>query len=388
MHFLIKSGAPPMVRSLHVISSMSLTNGGPTQSLARLCEALNAMGAPAEIATIHHAGGTAIKLSLTPVHTFPVGFPAMLRRSPDLSRFLETAAPRFDLLHVHGVWEWPGFRARQVALRHGLPLVISPRGSLEPWPLRQRPLLKRLALWTWEGRNLKSCRLLHATAETEAAQFRKLGLTADCCVVPNALDLPIELPPRSSTPPYTLLFFSRFHPKKGVDLLIQAWARLHPRFPEWNLELVGPDQDDYQSQMAAFARSLNVPSHRIRFGGPVYGEEKAKLLARSSLFVLPTHSENFGNVVPEALAHGLPVITTVCAPWEGLVRHRCGWWISRDLQALERSLEEAFLLPDAERAAMGERGRAWVTQEFSPSSVATRMLEAYTLVTPPARAHR
>jgi glycosyltransferase involved in cell wall biosynthesis len=258
-----------------------------------------------------------------------------------------------------------------------MPLVISPRGMLEPWSLRQRALLKRLALWTWEGRNLAACSLLHATAEAEAHQFRALGLPQKTVVIPNAISVPAATLPARGDGGRKLLFLSRFHPKKGVDLLVQAWARVQAARPDWSLALHGPDQDGYMAQMQRLAESLGLGDDRIRFGGPLHGADKEALFRQADLFVLPTHSENFGNVVAEALSFGIPVITTTGAPWSGLQRHRCGWWIQPTRDALVAALEEALGLADQDRYRMGADGRAWMIREFSPEAVAGRMIAAY-----------
>ncbi|MFN7958110.1 MAG: glycosyltransferase [Holophagaceae bacterium] len=362
-------------RSLHVVSSLSLASGGPTQSVTRLCDALQAAGAPAEIATVSAPLEELPMPSGTPVHSFPVVSPRRLRWAPGLAAFLKAEAQRFDLIHVHGLWEWPGVCARRAALAQGLPLAISPRGMLEPWSLRQRAFLKHLALRTWEGRNLAACGLLHATALMEAAQLRALGFQQDICTIPNPITPPEGSP--SGERERTLLFLSRFHPKKGPDLLLRAWAGIQAAFPGWTLELRGPDPDGYRAQLESLAAALGLGPDRVTFGEAIHGAAKEALFHRTSLFVLPTHSENFGNVVGEALACGVPVITTTGAPWEGLQDKGCGWWVEPHLEALAAALREALALPEQARADMGAAGRAWMHRAFSPPAVASQMIQAY-----------
>jgi glycosyltransferase involved in cell wall biosynthesis len=262
----------------------------------------------------------------------------------------------------------------------GKPLVISPRGMLEPWSLRQRTLLKHLALHTWEGRNLAACRLLHATAPAEANQLRALGFDQEIVIAPNPITLPGGPLPRSGERERTLLFLSRFHPKKGPDLLLQAWATLQTTFPAWTLELRGPNPDGYRAQLEIQAAALGL-KERVIFGEAVHGAERDELFRRVGLFVLPTHSENFGNVVGEALACGLPVITTTGAPWEGMREHGCGWWIELGVESLAAVLREALALSDQERADMGVAGQAWIKRTFAPEAVASQMIQAYQRLT-------
>jgi glycosyltransferase involved in cell wall biosynthesis len=367
----------PGLRSLHLIGSLKPSHGGPTRSVTRLCDALNALGAPAEIATVAAPDEECPATEKTPIHSFPVAWPERIRRSPALSDFLSAEARRFDLIHVHGLWQWPGVAGRKAARRHDLPLVISPRGMLEPWSLRQRAGIKRVALRTWEGGNLKASRLLHATSEAEAARLRSLGLTQRTCVIPNGVERPSSLvAARGDRGGNSILFLSRFHAVKGGDLLVRAWARLLREFPAWRLDLVGPDPDGVREEWEELARSLRIPPERIRFGGPVDGVEKWNLLSSASLLVLPSHSESFGNVVLEALACGVPVIATQGTPWAGVREHGCGWWVPCDEESLREALCSALSLPAEERKAMGRRGEAW-SLEFSWTATAQAMTRAY-----------
>jgi glycosyltransferase involved in cell wall biosynthesis len=362
-------------RTLHVVSSLMLDSGGPTQSVGQLCAALAVLGAPAEIATVQADRETLPLDLLTPLHTFPIATPRRLRRSPGLARFLLEEARRFDLIHVHGLWEWPGCYARRAAEASRKPLVISPRGMLEPWSLRQNRLTKHLALALWERRNLDSAALLHATAEMEAQNFRILGLHNPVAVIPNGLDSPCPLPgPRAST--QRVLFLSRLHPKKGADLLLRAWARLGSKRSGWNLMIAGPDENGYQAALVAEAGRLGL-GDTVKFLGPVYGDAKWDLIRGADLFVLPSHSENFGNVVVEALSQGVPVITTHGTPWRDLAEKGCGWWVPTSETALEGALAEALALRPSGLSAMGGKGEAWSRSTFSARAVAATMLRHY-----------
>ena len=114
-----------------------------------------------------------------------------------------------------------------------------------------------------------------------------------------------------------------------------------------------------------------------QFDGAVDREDRWRVLQEADLFILPTKTESFGIAVAEALARGLPVITTTGAPWEGLVTHRCGWWVERSADALAAALREAVAMSPEQRREMGDRGRAWVEAEFSWTDIGRRMAEAY-----------
>ena len=183
---------------------------------------------------------------------------------------------------------------------------------------------------------------------------------------------------RQSSRRKTVLFLSRLHPKKGIDYLLRVWARVSRNAPEWQLVIAGPDELDHRAAMQSLASQLDL--HNLVWREAVYGDEKTLLYHSADLFVLPTHAENFGLVVAEALAHEVPVITTTNAPWDGLKRHCCGWWIDLSDEALAMALHEAMSMTDAERRAMGARGRAWMERDFAWPAIAAQMHELYAWV--------
>lgn len=217
--------------------------------------------------------------------------------------------------------------------------------------------------------------LFHATSEAECHDIRRSGFRRPVAVIPNGIDMPPILPKGPSAGTRTLLFLGRIHKVKGIDMLLQAWAGLQDAFPDWNLRIVGPGAEDYVDSLKSTASALSA--RRVTFEGPAYGLEKTAAYAQSDLFVLPTHSENFGMAVAEALAAGCPVVTTKGAPWSGLRDHGAGWWTDIDAVSLQTALAEAMSLPAGELSAMGARGRAWMERDFSWQRVAGQMLETY-----------
>jgi glycosyltransferase involved in cell wall biosynthesis len=170
------------------------------------------------------------------------------------------------------------------------------------------------------------------------------------------------------------LFLSRIHPKKGLLTLVEAWAMARPE--GWRAVVAGPDDGGHRARVVSAVNSAGL-TEVFSFLDEVEGEQKAALLQRSSLFVLPSFSENFGVAVAEALGAGVPVITTTATPWEGLEWHRCGWWVDPDAESLAGALREATDLSNDSRREMGERGREFVSREFGWLGVGRRMREAY-----------
>jgi len=215
-----------------------------------------------------------------------------------------------------------------------------------------------------------------ATAESEYRDIRARGLRAPVAVIPNGIALPpFPLNRKAGAARRRLLFLARLHPVKGVDLLLRAWVALQSQFPDWELQIAGPLDGDYPRSMQALAASLGA--QRLAFAGELRGRAKADAYLSADLFVLPTHSENFGMAVAEALAHGVPAVVTNGAPWEGLETERCGWWVERGETSLTGCLREAMTRSSADLETMGRRGREWMLRDFSWAEVARKTLATY-----------
>jgi glycosyltransferase involved in cell wall biosynthesis len=280
-----------------------------------------------------------------------------------------------DVIDVQGLWTYPSLANLRHHHSYNTPYVVTPRGMLDPWA-RERSKWKKRAVRLWfEDTHLAQATCLRATAEMEAEHFRSFGLHNPIAVVPNGVDVPHSLPTRSIDERRRLLFLSRIHPKKGISPLLRAWAAIEKARPQWELVIAGPDEVGHTAEMQTLARSLNL--QRVEWRTAVHGEAKSALYRSADCFVLPTHAENFGLVVAEALAHEVPVITTRNAPWEGLHRHKCGWWIDLDEARLRDTLLEATAQPRHELWEMGARGRNWMQRDFAWDGVAEKMAEVY-----------
>ncbi|BCS95593.1 hypothetical protein DSLASN_12250 [Desulfoluna limicola] len=167
----------------------------------------------------------------------------------------------------------------------------------------------------------------------------------------------------------------RIHPTKGVDLLLRVWKKIEPYHQGWFLKIAGPDNDGYLAKMIELKDHLGLC--RVNFIGPVYGEEKNKTYQNADLFVLPTHTENFGVTVAEALANSVPSIVTKGAPWSGLVTNECGWWIDRNEASLFEAMNNAMTMSSAELSSMGKNGREWVKRDCSWEEIAKKMTSTY-----------
>ena len=365
----------PLGRIVHIVPSISVEASGPSYVVKRLCESLILEG---EAVTLGALVWEPMDSPPAFLRQFPLGWgPRRLGRSPALYRWLAGVAARGEagLIHNHSLWMMPNVYPGWVAKQSGLPLVVSPHGALSPWAMASGFRRVKQVFWPLvQGPALGDTRCFHATAESEYQDIRRMGFTQPVALIPTGIDIPV-LSPKQTGSQRTLLFLGRIHPVKGLDWLLPAWAAVQDRFPDWRLKIVGPDDGGYLKQMQTLASNLRL--RRVEFTGPVFGEAKWRLYRDAELFVLPTHSENFGVSAAESLASGTPAIVTRGAPWQGLDSHGAGWWIDLGLDALVACLESALARPSGELEIMGQAGRAWMEAEYSWRQVGKRMAQTY-----------
>jgi glycosyltransferase involved in cell wall biosynthesis len=361
-------------RAIHVVSSIANEAAGPSYSVVRLCQSLIDLGEDISLATLDPAS-SATNSSFAKTFVHGVG-PRRLGRSPAMRQWLTSQARTrsVDILHSHGIWMMPNVYPGWIADRYELRLVVSPRGMMSEWAMRNGSLTKR-AIWPLLQRPaLESAACFHATSATEYDDVRRLGFQQPVAVIPNGIDIPVASQ-KTSRGLRTLLFLGRVHPKKGLDLLLQAWKRVQDRFPDWELRIVGPDENGYVTRLRQLSGELRLT--RVEFCDALYGEEKQQAYRDADLFVLPTRSENFGMVVAESLASATPVIVSKGAPWSGLEERRAGWWIDIGVEPLAACLSDAMACSREVLADMGMRGRAWMEAEYSWTEIGRRMAETY-----------
>ena len=277
-----------------------------------------------------------------------------------------------DVVFVHSMWTPPVLCACHAALRAGTPLVRVPHGCLNPAALRYSAWKKALVS-PIERHYMRRAASVLVTTETEktaverwvrgAQRIEAVGMGIDDLLTP---DLP---PKRTDEGPKTFLFVGRLHPLKGLDLLLAALPT--GAF----LRVIAPDVDGAWARYERLARRLGV-ADRVTFLGVKTGAEKMREMWEADALVLPTHSENFGFAVAEALVVGTPAITTKGAPWEGLETHGCGWWTDVNAASLRAALADCASRSRAELAEMGARGRAWMLSDFTWRACAERVHHA------------
>lgn len=372
---------PPTLHAIHTVDNLRAESGGPSRSVPSVCDALAATGAQVTLvsaetdahATLVRPTHSGVQLEL--VAADPRA--GLLRGASTpfghaVARALLPGAPA--VVHTHGLWVPSNRAAALVARRAGAPLVVSPKGMLSERALRVKRAKKQIGWQLYQRRTLSAAAAFQATSEAEAEDIRRLGFRQPVAVIPHGVAVPPPTPRRTAPATRTALFLSRFHPIKGVPDLVEAWARVRP--PGWRLKLVGPDEGGHRETVRELVAERGLAGE-IDICGAVDDVGKSELFATADLFVLATHSENFGVVIAEALAAGLPVLTTHGAPWQVLEEQACGWWVAADPAAIANALQDATKRSPEVLRAMGERGRAYTERALSWRQSASAHLALY-----------
>lgn len=362
------------MRVVHTVPAVTEEASGPSYSVVRLCESLIDKGQVVTLATLDWSP---LPSQLPFIRTFPLGWgPRRLGRSPAMKKWLSDQAESrsVDLIHNHSLWMMPNVYPGKVARRYRVPLVVSPRGALSSRAMHSGSYVKMIFWPLFQRSVLDAAACLHATAASEYDDIRRMGFNQPVAIIPNGVDIP-DLLPKAGKNLRTLLFLGRIHHIKGLDMLLPAWRAVQDRFPNWRLQIVGPDDRGYLAQMLRLASQLHL--ERVEFSGAVFGKQKLQVYRDADLFVLPTYSENFGMTVAETLASGTPAIVTKGAPWSQLASRQAGWWIDIGIDPLVACLEQALAIPSDTLMAMGLRGKRWMETDYSWKHLGQQMAQTY-----------
>jgi glycosyltransferase involved in cell wall biosynthesis len=307
-----------------------------------------------------------------------------------LSKWLARHIADFDILHIHALFSYAALPAAFWASRYHIPYIVRPLGTLNEWGMRhRRPQLKRLSFRVIERRILDHAALVHYTSEQERTEANTLRITTASTVIPNALPDHASDPEgfrkvagqfRARHPEMAerriVLFLSRLDAKKGLDLLLSAFASVRAQIPSACLVLAGEGQSDFVESMRSQARALGIASE-IVWTGHLSGDDKRAVLADADLFVLPSYSENFGMAVAEAMAAGVPVVISDQVGIHSDVRRKgAGLVVRCDADELTGAL--VSLLTDTTlRRSMGQAGRSLVREHYSLTAVSRKLSGLY-----------
>lgn len=376
------------MRVIHTVAGIAERSGGPSRTVTSLCSSIGRLGVSVDLVAgvdrssddrLIRPDENSVNLQLVDAIRF-----GRIQFCPAFSRTLirlldEETQPA--LIHDHGIWGATNLAAWRAARSGGVPYILSPRGMLEPWALEFKARKKKLAWMLYQQRIVASAAAMVATSEQECENVKRLFPKLPVAIIPNGVDLPalsdvssVRIPKAGGG---TLLFMSRIHPVKNLIGLLHAWKLLPPELADgWRFAIAGPDETGHAQAITDLVRKLGL-QESVELIGPVGEDSKAAAFQSSDVFVLPSFSENFGVVVAEALAYGLPVIATTGTPWQELPRRGCGWWVEPDPKSLAGALAQAMGSSFEERRAMGAVGRTYAQEQFSWDGIGASTMVLY-----------
>lgn len=365
---------------LHYIPSIDESSGGVgaymqllTRDLGKLCE----------LHIVTHKGNNERVLENCTIHYMPYKWKPWNNCKKEFISLLNAIKP--DVFHTNCCWMpvsaltamWASELRAENSMWKNLKIVYTPHGMLEPYSIKRHYWTRKFpAIHLFQKKGLRVCDLIHATAENEKKNLLNLGWNRNIHVIANCVQInEIEIK-ASWKRTKNILFLSRLHPKKGVNFLIEAVSRLKKDLKGYTITIAGPGEDTYINELKLLSKSCGVDD-LVDFIGPVYAKDKWPLYQKADLFVLPTYSENFGIVVPEALASGTPVITTIGTPWEELNTKHCGWWTSIGTDATVDALKQFLACSENDLELMGRNGRKLVEEKYTSESIARQFNNMY-----------
>ena len=293
-----------------------------------------------------------------------------------------------------------------------MPYVVSPHGTMTRWALHYKWWKKLPAMLLYQYRDLRHAKGFHVTVEAEVADVRRLRLIQPVAVAP--LGVAVQSEQSKDTQHKDILFLGRIHPVKNLDGLLKAWQQIPAeRRQGWRMVIAGPDDIGYQAELKSLAVGMGLRvcdfSKELEFGkkqihggaevpldvyqqklasshtdviftGPVYSESKDWLYRQSRFFVLPSHSENFGSVILEALAAGTPCLASRGTPWRQLEEHQCGWWMDDSDDDIAMALGHAMSMGEADYVGMCKRARQFVEEHYPWNMTAQKLNQLYSHV--------
>lgn len=356
---------------VHYIPSLDRASGGTTAYMQLLTKEL---GQLVEFHVVSHVSENPVVMEQCMVHYIsPMCMPIEMKSQWIF--LLNEIHP--DVVHVNCCWMPACAFLQKWAQTLGYRVVLTPHGMLEPWIMARHYWSKKVpALLLYQKSAVVKADVLHATAKSEKENLLKLGYNDRIKVIANGIDVEgIEMK-SSWKHNKEILFLSRIHVKKGINFLLEAVTQLKEQMEGYVIRIAGEGDATYIEELKQLSTRLGI-SQLIIFEGGVYGNRKWELFRQADLFILPTHSENFGIVVAEALASGTPVITTMGTPWSELESQHCGWWTEVGTEATVQALRNFLSLTEDELEVMGPNGRKLVEEKYSVHKVAKEFVDMY-----------
>jgi len=393
------------VKILHVIANLAPRYGGPSKACWEMARAVAQLSHQVSIYTTNQDGPKILPVPTdrpvwregVEVRYFPIQAPRFWGTSWPLARALRQEIKGVDLVHVHNLYLFHDLVSGRYCRIFGVPYLIQPHGSLDPFIYRRHRWRKRFMEWGFQNHTIRKASAILFTTAQERELAAPFTFDTPGVVVPLGMDLdefsglpePGEFRRRHPEigDKRIILFFGRINFKKGLDIVAKAFGVVARRRQDVHLVIAGPDNEGWAARVRAWLEEEGMGA-RATFTGMLLGPDKLAVLRDASLFVLPSYSENFGIAVIEAMAAGLPVIISDQVNiWSEVETGGAGRVIPCDATALADRILELLADPDA-AAGMGQKGRALVQERFQWPRIAPRLAEAYVRIIDEHRRHR
>lgn len=377
------------LRLLHVIPAIAARYGGPSTAVVGMCRALRAEGHDVLLVTtdadgsrgrVDPAASPGIDLAGVQVAFFRRQASESFKWSAPIARWLRDNVAAFDVVHIHAIFSHACIAAALASRRADVPYLVRPLGTLDPWSLARHRWRKQVLLRFGGRASLEGASLMHYTTEAEGHLARQaLPFLPAGVVVPLGVDEALRRaaaePVAVDRPPY-VLSMARLDPKKNFEALIRAFHRAAgPARAQWRLVIAGDGTPEYVARLRAEA-AAGAAADRIEFCGWITGEARVPLLAGARLFALPSHQENFGIAVAEAMACGTPVLVSGAVNLaEAIAAADAGWICDRDDASIAVALDAAAA-SDHERTQRGARARR-LAEQFHWPAIGARLTTIY-----------
>ena len=284
----------------------------------------------------------------------------------------------FDIVHIYGLWKPFLFKVFYIAKKLKKKIIISPLGGLEPWALEQKKIKKKIAWWVYQKKIMNSADIIHVTSNLEEKNVIEKKIYSKIKIIGHGINLidGYKLSCKKNVIK-KIIFFSRIHKKKGILELVDAWSKVNNK-KNWIIEIYGPISDE------SYLKKINKKIFDLKLAGSIFVKnsvfstlEKEKIFTRADGFILPSKSENFGLSIGEALAYGLPVLTTNDTPWKIINEYKAGLVFDFSVLNIRLNLEKFINLTDEQRYEMGLMSIKLIKDNFLSQKIFNQYQKMY-----------
>lgn len=363
------------MKVLHTITDLNLSSGGAASATYNLfneltkkdCDITMLTLLPQDVNDEIIAEGNNIKaLKFDGISPFVY--------SKNLKQYLETHN-EYDIYHANGIWTYPTYKTLKTANKREKASLVTIHGMLNRNALKVSYWQKKLFMKLFQYKQLQNATIIHSTSMYEAECIREVGLKTPIALIPNGI-ITDNLPKLNNTDVWRIGFVGRLDRIKNIESLIKAWGLLKDKTKDCELLIIGGTRDDnYKNEILKLVQDLKLDN--IRFTGQLTPKEVKEEIAKLRILILPSHSENFGMVIPEALSMGIPCIASKNTPWEDLKDYNCGWWVNNDYNTLAETILETMTLPKDKYYTLSRNGIILVNDKYSISATSNKMIELY-----------